>query len=467
MYYFAFLNILLIWARKPMLVMLTARNVWFLAAFGLAAAVLLQSDVFVFMAAASSGILLLAWFLVARQVSIGLGLVAGVSVALAVFLLAAIPFALQQIYSAKDLVLRFGVFPLASNNRWILIQDFVAASIAPSLYLLLLLWAGIALLRILGHPIKRSYAVVLTILSISGAAGGILFFLFSPAGVQVYHFWPLSNMTYFFPLSVVVLHIFEVFLQRFVPLTRHSAIRVAIPGLLVVFAIVGVWLKTISFVATTSAMRSDHFPPVKAGELRSELAILISYLKVDSIGPALLLTNDHHLLTWWTMENMGPLLLPDVFNTTLSQADVEKQVIAAAYALRWSREQFLQFVAGPRIDSAGYVTSSTNIWFLGHNLYQANRAHRVAPIDDYPPDLRDRIARASARSAWQVIVPTSEQARLAEQFDRGTPDPRLQPRYIVVLKQASFPVDHIDPGRFRLVRDGTNFLVFKAIGGGP
>jgi hypothetical protein len=147
--------------------------------------------------------------------------------------------------------------------------------------------------------------------------------------------------------------------------------------------------------------------------------------------------------------------MPDVFSTTLSQANIEAQLCMAGKYLGWSLTEFLSFLTPNNIN-----TYNTNIiWFLGHNLYSASLFHHKWPLADYPRISRDEIM--GTWHEWQVLMPMSETQRLGDLYGQTKVDTADGPDFIVVLRDPLFVTSHIDMARFSLEYSGDNYLVFQ------
>jgi hypothetical protein len=451
--YFAFVLVFLSLSEKPEWLQFSWRtNNWWPVILGLAAAALLQSDTSNFVSAAAAGSMFIAINLIRRKLEpMGLS-VLGLLVVVITFLVASLPFLLQLHFGAPDLARRFGVFPLDATNRWLISKSFVKSNIYVIWWLSVALVSLYTALKLLGYRFRPGASMGLTILAVSGFIGPLMFFFLSPSATQVYHFWSVSRLTYVIPLCAFTAILADVVWSRFGVKANPARVRKFLFVTIAVLAISLFWVRSTRYVSQTQVMRPDFFRAMRAATFRRELIDVISYLDTQARGNShLLLTNDHHVLTWWIVSGRGTLLMPDVFSTTLSQANIETQLCMAGKYLGWSRTEFLRFLIN---DLNTYIT-----WFLSANLYSASLFHHMWPLADYPPISRDAIL--NSLNEWQILLPVSEPKRLGELYSQTNVDTADGPDFIVVLRDPLFVTKHIDMTRFVLEYSGDNYLVYR------
>jgi hypothetical protein len=466
--YFAFVWSFLSLSENPERLQFSWRtNNWWPVIFGLAAAALLQSDIYNFVSAAAAGGMFVAINLMRRKLKpIGWSLL-GLFVVASTFLMASLPFLLQLHFGAPDLIRRYGVYALDGVNRWLICESFVKSNIHVMSRLSVALLSLYFALKLFGHRFPPSASMGLAILAASGFIGSLIFFFLSPSATQIYHFWWVARLTYVIPLfafaAILADRVWaisaDVVLRKLDVKTNLARVRKFLFAPIAAWAILGFWVQTASEVSKTEMMRSDYFQAMRVETFRRELNDVISYLDAHAQGNShLLLTNDHHVLTWWIVSGRGALLMPDVFSTTLSQTNIETQLCMAGKYLGWSHTEFLQFLT----PNTTPLSQTNNMWFLGGNLYSASASHHKWPLADYPLEFRDTILSLDIGiDSWQILMPISETKRLGDLYDQTKVDAADGPDFVVVLRNPLFVTRHIDTARYSLEYLGDNYLVFR------
>jgi hypothetical protein len=456
--YFLFVWIFLSCSQQPQRLQFSWRtmNRWPVAV-GLSAAALIQSDIFSFVSAAAAGVLLVVIQLITRKLQLVGPTLLGLFVVAITFSAASLPFLLQLHFGAPDLVRRFGVFSLDGSNRWLICKSFLEYNVRhPHFWPVFL--GFYCILRWLRHSFRPHVPTALAVLAVSGFIGPLIFFCLSPSAVQVYHFWTVSWITFVIPVFVFGATFADLVWRRLDAETDRTRTWGLLCAAIVTVAIIGFWVQTARAVAQTQVMRPEHFPAMRAATFRPELIDVLSYLNTHAQGTNnLLLTNDHHVLTWWILGGRGNLLMPDVVTTTLSQANIETQLCMAGKYLNWSRTEFLSFLTTNTTE----INNTNNIWFLGGSLYSASRFHRNYVLTDYLQGLRDEIL--NDEDEWQIIMPVSEAERLGELYDQAKVNTTSGPDFIVVLRNPLFVTSHIDMTQFGLEYSGDNYLIYTKV----
>jgi hypothetical protein len=129
------------------------------------------------------------------------------------------------------------------------------------------------------------------------------------------------------------------------------------------------------------------------------------------------------------MQTNGYVAMPDVFTVTSLQATIERGLFRVGHLFGLSPDEFIRF-----LDSTSTNNSHTiNIWFLGHDLYQANRFRRMAPLDGYSEV--DRAYIASTTEAFNIAVPEAEKNRLRNTYAALPSEQAFRPSVILLLKR--------------------------------
>jgi hypothetical protein len=368
-------------------------------------------------------------------------------------LVGTVPLIIQAVAGSRDLALRMGMFPIDPAVRLEMLSHFIHVSRKPFIEVFLMFALYIAFCRV--WRAKASLAVVVSLIATSPVISGALFLTLSPIGIQTYHFDDVSWKSCQFVVLILILAIVDIIYNWIVSSTRDT-VRTILTG---VVATAAMTLPVLAMVATAAtiklenSMRPDFFPMENPKAFRYEflsaIAAIERALSNHRGGTPTLLTDDHHILTWWVMQTKGYVAMPDVFTVTSSQGTIERGLFRVGHLFGLSPDEFIRF-----LDSTSIRNSHTvNIWFLGHDLYQANRFRRMAPLDGYAK--ADRTNIVGTTEAFNIAIPEAEKNRLRDAYATFPSEDVFHPSVILLLKRPQPLLGHPIFGRYCVF--GTNY----------
>jgi hypothetical protein len=140
-----------------------------------------------------------------------------------------------------------------------------------------------------------------------------------------------------------------------------------------------------------------------------------------------LATFDQQLAIWWLAFRRGYLFIPDPFLSNVSDALIERRTLELLN-LVGADSEFLE----RKLDEDYFVKR-----FLGHDKWQASRAHTFSSLWDYIPAQIDQIGRTTVLDSWYVFLPRSERERLVAAFTHSGAPERL-PDLIILPNGAGY-----------------------------
>ena len=248
-------------------------------------------------------------------------------------------------------------------------------------------------------------------------------------------------------------------IQRLQPqLTGYAQRFTAQPARLILPIILAIALafnlkEANALTQANSHMRADFEEWGKLKNYRSEFVALTQELQKPSYRDRPVMgTFDIQPYVWWVGFNQGRSFLPPAPLTTVDDAVIEQRLAQFCRLLGMAPEQYFN-VINRRL---------TQIFWLGHNKYQASGAHTYAPINDYFPADQAAIANTGILNSQNVILPISEQRRLLQQYLR-TEIKELPQLDIIVLDRDSLTLGlEIKDNRFIKTYENGIFQVWIA-----
>lgn len=197
-------------------------------------------------------------------------------------------------------------------------------------------------------------------------------------------------------------------------------------------------------------------PPTDVQSYRRDFEALSGFLTAErNAGAESLATLEVELYSWWTAFRDGSSFLPRAFVSTLPNSELESRLCQFAKYNGLTAETFLAFLEYPSVNNV------INNW-QSEALYQANASYTFAPINDYSPEQRARIAKAGILDGSLIEIPLSEQRRLKHLFEStALPRPGAGPKLDLLVLTDEFPQLQPDPEYFVLVYRNPTFRAYR------
>lgn len=339
-------------------------------------------------------------------------------------LVCSLPFFIQRVGEHPDLPRRFGVFPVSRLAVYPLSGE--------TLRLLMIMGIGVivfSMLRFSRSLTARNRRQIVHSLWL-----GVWAFLAQPmsclilgATIQPYHF-----ALQFEIVTSYMLLIFCILGGRALAGWLAGRRLSLTPRQWLISQMLVLGLSGAAYIATFSSISRQHVRPDFAAyatlpDYRDNFSRLAHELTTpEYAGHDVLATLDIQVYVWWTTFRTGHAFLTDPFNSAVSDDLLEDRLIRfGRLAGIDSSDRFAEFIQQRHI----------NLWWLGHNKYQASKAHTYAPLSEYPAPIRQAIQAEPWgvwSGCWRVYIPESEIERLKRKFEaRAGSD--LRPPDIIIL----------------------------------
>jgi hypothetical protein len=381
----------------------TRNKIWGWVLMGLLGACLVQSDIYQAMNMALVGILLVC-YLLARDWKIVLR---GVAIAGGAAAIVCTPFIYQRLHESPEVLRRWGMFP--SGHKLLLFGG-------PRLFALAFLTLLVEVLlcyrvRGLASMYAKTAALITGTAVVTSLLSGPLWLLVLGKGIQVYHHVLSASLLIGYAMLVCAGWLLQDVLQWLdQALSTQETLALRIKSLAYAMAIL-ISLAVAAGAAHASVVGRRPLPPSMSLENTTEPGYESSFteLHAELMRPEykqaqVLATFDIQLADWWEYQHRY-LYLPDHFNTTVSDREMEDRFYGFLRLMETTPEEFNQL-----LDIRYFLMRMTG------GKYQANAKYTPWPIEDYSPDAQARIVRRTITESWNLELPLSERKRLLESY---------------------------------------------------
>ena len=409
--------------------------------FGLASAVLFQADLYSSMAlcmCAAIVFVLMFYFNKSLRRNI-----TGVILCVLAGVLVSTPFIIQRIYEHPDISRRLGLFAVERTAFFFQPQGLM---LALSVFVMALFLE--VLKRCLPDAVSSAHIRVsrlLTFLCLSSCFTLPISVFLLGKTIQPYHFRMVSNTISSYAVLIHLLIYFETVAPVLRPFHSQAfrkrlwtMLHISIIALCLIVNTRAAWRTA----QLKSHIRADIPAWKKLPDYRmhfTEMVMELKKKKYDSCTVAGMF--DGQVMRWWCTWGGGKCILADPFLSTLPDDEIESRLIYFCQLLGMDQSEFSEFI------TQYYV----NVFWIGHNKYQASNVYRFSNLDDYSPeDVKEILSTPGVQyleETWSVFLPVSEQKRLAIRFEqeKRSDNPRLD---LIILTR-----NEIEAGYFPVTKD--------------
>lgn len=343
-----------------------------------------------------------------------------------------LPFLWQRWVENPDVPVRLGVFPVERT------QPIWMPGLQPYLIVLGLLLYALFLIKLtqLFAPPDIRKKRILGICLFWGLSAIACFampisLIVIGKGVQLYHFFDR-----FLRIQLITFLIFSLYggelLLQLIQQNRQHLSQLQNKTSLKQFAIVIVLtlsllmsLREAVFISANAQHMRPDFPEWESlKNYRQNFTELVEELsKPNYQNQQVLATFDVQTYVWWVAFQEKNSYLPSAALSTVADREIEYRLSTLCKLIGMNTENFLNFI------DRTYV----NIFWLGHDKYQASRAHTFSELSDYLPEVQKSILQTGVLNSLNVAIPISEQLRLVSQFNQLDRDKINLPRLDLVV----------------------------------
>jgi hypothetical protein len=385
----------------------------------------------------------------------------------AVALLTSLPFLLQRLWENPDSPVRLGVFAVnRTQPLWLPGQIPYLLVVGVAVYGALVLTLSRHVTGSQDAPRQRRVLFLVSLAAIACLAMPISLVVLGK-GVQLYHFFDRFTRLVLLAMLLLLCDLLPL-IYRFLAAPRSGQTLAPTSGQtsgqtpaqklvalgLITLSLMFVLRDAASLSQASGHVRSD-FPEWQAlPEYRTSFEQLAAELAKPAYSEAKVIgTFDIQVYTWWLAFQQGHSFLAEAPLTTVADREIEQRLSLLCQLIGMKPVDFLTFIN----------RYSTNIFWLGHNKYQASRAHTFAPLADYSPVVQEVIGNTGILNSLAVQIPIGEQRRLLFGFNRQlsqpAPDRRLD--LIVLTNDSSLAAFAPPADRFELTYKNAAFRVWR------
>ena len=336
------------------------------------------------------------------------------SLFVAVFLIFMIPFVFQNIYSEPEYSIRIGLIEINNEKRFFLVI-YLLKKLLSLEFFPFLLFASLSFHY--SNNYLRKYTEKLNIffyLIISSILSTIIFIIFSPGIISIYHFADIILFSLVLYFSLILF----TGTYQFLNTTKFFNIFFSESAMIIFIFI---------FLMLDGLYVASNFKEKK--ELIKEAAILENFLVDKNIKNTnlKLFSNDRIASNLWLLNNNSNLLISDGFTNSLKNSQIEYNYINNLKHFGFSEKKFKNFISFGK-------SEVRNLFFLRlyNYLYQANSLYTYSNIKYYTADLQNVIINTSPLRVQNQIIPQDEKRRLLDLFINHKVDSYLTADYIVI-----------------------------------
>ena len=360
---------------------------------------------------------------------------------LIIFMISSIPFIIQQSYVEVDHSLRLGAIEIDMDQKIYLIKYFFKSMLNPKFLVLLLIASLLLFYFKKSNNINYKKLVIFYYFIISSMMTFIIFVLFAPKIVSLYH---LINIILFSIILYLMLSVFIILTtsKLSLKLLDFFSKKFTLSFLLIT-------IITFNFVLSLNSVDKNK-------EYVNELIQLEKFLIEKNLDdPKLrIYTNDLTISNLWLLRGNSNLLVSNGFTNSLSNPQIEYNLINTLKAMGISIKQFSSLIF-LNMDKV------RNEFFLDPFFYsyQANSLHTYSDLKNYSKKMQKIILKTSPLRAQNQVVPEDEKIRLLNLFKNHTVDEDLKPNY-AIIKVAKYE-GILSKNMYKLIYSSKNYKIFS------
>ncbi|MGB7924618.1 MAG: hypothetical protein WCF57_15360 [Pyrinomonadaceae bacterium] len=421
------------------------------AILGVAGACLLQSDIH----QAMTMMLVASCFLLYLLVKDSKAVLRGLLIACATATVMCAPFVYQRMHETPDVPRRWGMFTISGHQlifiggRRLLLLTLLTLAIELMLYY--------SIRRTISERTRAAFLITGAVLVASLLSGPLSLFALG-RGIQVYHY-PMRTELFIGYILLICAGWAAQDVARWLLKSLKVGDERAQRIKTVAFAAAAVACLSASAILARRNVRDERptasimsMSGVDESHYKTEFAELHGVLTRPEYRSAQTLgTFDYQLVNWWGYQGKYPYL-PDLFNTTVTDGEIERRVFSYLRLLSVTPEDF-----NGLLDQHYFLAR-----VLSSAKYHANSKFTPWPIEDYSPEAQARITIAPIVEGWRIELPLSERRRLAESYQHFDPleQPVKGPDIFVLSKDEMRQFLRPERGNLRLVWSNNIFEVW-------
>ncbi len=342
-----------------------------------------------------------------------------------------------QIYlSEVDYINRLGIFKIDSNNRSILINylfSFLSGIEFLELFLLSII------LLIFSRDSKVSLFFYLFLSTIFAT---MFFFIFSPQGIDLYHFFNWIVITGFLFILLSLLIIFN---NNIINRLNKKFYNLIYP---------------VSLVLIIFYFNYSQIQKINASSINTSSNKVLKFIEKENIfidKNVKILVFNYDLSLWLILKGYNNLsLVPTSFWTSEKDTKLESDLFSSLKFLNFDKDNFINLIKNKKT-SWRYKNNFVYMYF--GRKYMANNANFFNnDINDFSDDEKKFIKKSNILISHQIIIPKLEFKRMIDKFNKH--DKEINPD-IVIIENNKF--NNFLNNNYCKIFDDKKFKIFSKI----
>lgn len=339
------------------------------------------------------------------------------------FLIFIIPYILQQMNIEPDNSSRIGIINLNFDQRIDLINYFFSNFKRIS-FLSLLLFSTIFYFfsNKIFDKINIDGLNILFYLILSTFISIIVFILFSPKIISLYHFVDILifSLIFYITTNIIIVVLNYFFKRNFNKYLMSRKSHVIIVGLLLL----------LNFYSISNSSHNNL-------EIIKGFKETKNFLKSYGLTKTQkkLFTFDLKIMNLWLLLDNKNLVISEGFSNVNKDLQIELNLINSLKYFGWSNNDFSNFISIGKTEIRNH-----DLMYLFIYKYQANSLYTFSEPQNYLTKFRNEIKNISPFRAQNQVVPEDEKNRLLNIFKNHVEDKDLLPDIIILNKLKDFKV---------------------------
>ena len=325
------------------------------------------------------------------------------------FLIFLIPFIIILFFSEKDYWVRVGEFYPTFDQKKILL-NYILFKFLNLKFLLVFFINTIFLFFLLKKQnffCKKSITV-LYLFFISSCISLILFILFSPSLIQIYHFIDLITVIGILLTLIFIILVLVTMFKTYIKIHKYYN-----------FMFVNNFYFLLLILLLSIIFDVNYFLNYKKNinlDLRNDMNIFYNYLNKNNNYKNLdsILTFNTKIQAWWLLLGKKKLSTIESIATPLKTADLELNFIDNLKFLNISEKNFNNLISNKK---AGWRYDNKYIKYFSFYKYQANSLITYNKSENFKDEVLIFIKNSSPIFTQQIVVPKEEIKRLNNLFN--------------------------------------------------
>jgi len=357
------------------------------------------------------------------------------------FLLFASPFLIQFYFSENDYNARMGAISVEFQQTTFLVKYYIKSLLR--LEFLCLFLPCIIIHIYINFKKKFCYEKInfFFIFIISSLISPIIFFIFSPILISIYHF---LNILLFGCIFYLLLNLYNFFFGFISDLKINKSF-------FFIFFFLFYILSNFILFRNEIKQKFDKY---------NELEKIQNFIELNNFKSTKikLFTNDLHIMNMWLLNNNSQLVISDGFTNVLKNSHIEFNLINNLKDFRISQSDFEKIISFEKSE-----IRTPLFLFLFTVLYQANSLYTYSNLSNYTGNFQETIKKTSPFRVQTQIVPQDEKKKLVKLFSDHLVDKRLLSDYIILNNSLLSSKITINNNKYEKVFLSNNYEIYKRL----